>query len=149
MQSLRKNLYLCTLKKRHSILDYYGKTMFYSVRLPGFGRTDSAYNGREAAVKHHRHAPADTLAEAEGDKTGVGARPDRLPHRQSRLLLRAARRSPHALFRPYPGRDTAHRPGNTAEHRHRADNHRTHASGGEQGRRQDAREDTHQETRMT
>ena len=99
MQSLRKNLYLCTLKKRHSILDYYGKTMFYSVRLPGFGRTDSKVNGREAASKYHRHAYTYAVVEIEGHQTGVGAWPYGFSHSQSWFFLSAARCGVNALFR--------------------------------------------------
>ena len=107
--------------------------MFYSIRLPGSGRTDSTDNGHEAAGEHHRHAPTDALAEAEGHQTGMGAWPDGFPHRQSRFFLRTARRGPDALFRPDQGGDTAYRPGYPAEHHHRADYHRAYASGREQG----------------
>ena len=67
---MQKNPYLCThKKKRLSILDYYGKTMFYSIRLPGFGRTDSKFNGGEAAGEYHRHAYTHPLVETEGHQT--------------------------------------------------------------------------------
>ena len=50
--------------------------MFYSIRLPGFGRTDCTDNGCETAGEHHRHAPTDAHAETEGHQTGMGAWPD-------------------------------------------------------------------------
>ena len=138
MQSLRKNLYLCTLKKRHSILDYYGKTMFYSVRLPGFGRTDSKVNGREAASKYHRHAYTYAVVEIEGHQTGVGAWPYRFSHSQSRFFLCAARRGAHALFRLDKSGNITYRLGYIIEHHHRTDYHWSDSSNREQGRKQSA-----------
>ena len=43
--------------------------MFYSIRLPGFGRTDSKVNGGEAAGEYHRHAYTHPLVETEGHQT--------------------------------------------------------------------------------
>ena len=59
----------------------YGKTMFYSFRLPGFGRTDCTDNGRDIAGKHQRHDHTDAIAQARGGLTGMGSRRDRFPHR--------------------------------------------------------------------
>ena len=73
--------------------------MFYSIRLPGFGRTDSKVDGGEAAGEYRRHANTYAFVETEGHQTGMGAWPNGFSHSQSRLFLRAARSGTNALFR--------------------------------------------------
>ena len=59
----------------------HGKTMLYSFRLPGFGRTDCTDYWRKIAGKYYWYAYTDALAEAEGRQVGVGAWINRFPHR--------------------------------------------------------------------